>query len=121
MVSAAATTAITSSGSLREAMTSMADSAAAAPDMSSFIRRLLRERVGRELVWWSVLPFARPVRGFSVFLGGHDLALAPVPKAGQPHLIDLAPLRRRAGLPRAPLERAHHAALDHRLEAVHTE
>ena len=60
MFSAAATTAITSSGSLREAMTSMADSAAAAPDMSSFIRLILSGSLSEMPPLSNVIPL--PIR-----------------------------------------------------------
>ncbi len=45
----------------------------------------------------------------------------PIPKPVSTSLFDLAPLRLRAGLPRAPLEGAHDTALDDRLQRVHAQ
>src|SRR4029077_887849 len=59
--------------------------------------------------------------GLAVLLRRHDLVLATGAIAREQDLVDLATLRRRAGLPGAPLERAHHATLDHALEAFHAE
>ena len=83
--------------------------------------RLLGQGVGGELVGRRVLPLTRAVGSLAVFLCGHHLALASAAKADERHLVDLAPLGSGPGLPRAALERAHHAALDHRLEAVHAQ
>ncbi|OLB89283.1 MAG: hypothetical protein AUI15_26315 [Actinobacteria bacterium 13_2_20CM_2_66_6] len=50
-------TAITSRGSLREAMTSMADSTAAAPDISSFIRLMFSGSLSEMPPVSKVIPF----------------------------------------------------------------
>ena len=54
--------------------------------------RLLRERVGRELVRRRVLPLPASVGRLAVLLRGHDLGLAPGAVAGEQQLVDLASL-----------------------------
>src|SRR5712672_4682262 len=83
--------------------------------------RFLREGIRRQLVGWGVLPLARTVGRLAVFLCGDHLALAADAETGQHELFDLSALGLRARLPRAALEGAHDAALDHSLQRIHRE
>ena len=74
MFSAAATIAITSSGTLREAMTSIADKTAAAPDMSPFMRLMCSGSFSEMPPVSNVIPL--PINASTVSL---ELPEAPLP------------------------------------------
>jgi len=84
-------------------------------------QRFLRQGLGSQLVGRGILPLAGTVGRFTVLLGGNHLMLAAEAEAGQHELFDLAALRLRPSLSRAPLEGAHDAALDHRLQRIHAQ
>ena len=81
-------------------------------------RRILRERVRRQLVCRSVLPFPSAVRRLAVLLRRDHLRLAASAEAGEDQLVDLASLGGLTGLPRPSLEGAEDASFDYRLKAV---
>src|SRR5260370_13001126 len=89
------------------------------PVAQRYALRFLGERFRGQLVGRGVLPLAGAVGRLAVLMRGHHLALAALAETGQDKKLDLSPLRLCAGLPGPTPERAHDAAFDNALQAVH--